>query len=34
VRTGISGPIERDCVPERLRPDEVVDGVADLLDRL
>jgi NagD protein len=34
VRTGISGRVEPDRVPERLRPDEVVDGVADLLDRL
>jgi 5'-nucleotidase len=34
VRSGISGPVELDKVPERNRPDEVVDGVADLLDRL
>lgn len=34
VRSGISGGIELDRVPERLRPDEVVDGVADLLERL
>jgi HAD superfamily hydrolase (TIGR01450 family) len=31
VRTGISGQIALDSVPERRRPDAVVDGVADLL---
>jgi HAD superfamily hydrolase (TIGR01450 family) len=31
VRSGISGAIELDRVPERRRPDAVIDGVADLL---
>ena len=34
VRSGISGAIDLDRVPERRRPDEVVDSVAELLDRL
>jgi 5'-nucleotidase len=34
VRSGISGQVELDGVPERQRPDAVVDGVADLLDWL
>lgn len=34
VRSGISAMIDLDRVPERRRPDEVVDGIAELLDRL
>ncbi len=34
VRSGISGGVDLDAVPERRRPDAVVDGVAELLDRL
>ena len=34
VRTGISASVDVDRVPERRRPDDVVDSVADLLDRL
>jgi HAD superfamily hydrolase (TIGR01450 family) len=34
VRSGISGTVELDRVPERRRPDAVIDGVADLLTRL
>jgi hypothetical protein len=34
VRTGISGSLELEKIPLRRRPDAVVDGVADLLDRL
>ena len=34
VRTGISGAIELDRVPERRRPDAVLDGVADLAEWL
>jgi HAD superfamily hydrolase (TIGR01450 family) len=34
VRSGISGQVELDRVPERMRPHAVVDGVADLLERL
>jgi 5'-nucleotidase len=34
VRSGISNRIDLDAVPERRRPDAVVDGVADLLDLL
>jgi len=34
VRSGISGRVELDDVPERHRPDAVVDGVAELLDWL
>jgi NagD protein len=32
VRSGISGAIDLGRVPERQRPDAIVDGVADLLD--
>ncbi|HEX3268758.1 MAG TPA: HAD hydrolase-like protein [Gaiellaceae bacterium] len=31
VRSGISGPIDLERVPERRRPDAIVDGVAELL---
>jgi HAD superfamily hydrolase (TIGR01450 family) len=34
VRSGISGDIDLSRVPARRRPDEVIDGVADLLQRL
>jgi HAD superfamily hydrolase (TIGR01450 family) len=34
VRTGISGPLSLEQIPAARRPDAVVDGVADLLDRL
>jgi HAD superfamily hydrolase (TIGR01450 family) len=34
VRSGISGDVELDRLPDRHRPDEVVHGVAELLDRL
>jgi NagD protein len=34
VRSGISGGIDLDRLPERRRPDAVVDGVAELLERL
>ncbi len=34
VRSGISASVEVEQVPERRRPDAVVDSVADLLDRL
>ena len=34
VRSGISGGIDLDGVPERRRPHAVIDGVADLLDWL
>ena len=34
VRSGISGGIDLDRLPERRRPDAAVDGVAELLDRL
>jgi len=34
VRSGISGEIDRDRLPDSRRPDETVDGVAELLDRL
>ena len=34
VRSGISGKIALESVPERRRPDAVIDGVADLLERL
>jgi HAD superfamily hydrolase (TIGR01450 family) len=34
VRSGISGSIDLDRLPERQRPDAVVDGVAELLDWL
>ena len=34
VRSGITGAVDLDRVPERRRPHAVVDAVADLLDRL
>jgi HAD superfamily hydrolase (TIGR01450 family) len=34
VRSGISGAIDLDRVPERRRPDAVIDGVGDLLELL
>ena len=34
VRSGISGSLDLDRVPERRRPDLAVNGVGDLLDRL
>jgi ribonucleotide monophosphatase NagD (HAD superfamily) len=34
VRSGISGTIDLDKLPERHRPDAVIDGVAELLDAL
>ena len=34
VRSGISGAIDLDKLPERRRPDAVIDGVADLLQAL
>ena len=34
VRTGTSGSVQRESIPAEQRPDEVVDGVAELLDRL
>ena len=34
VRTDISASVDVDRVPERRRPDEVVDSLADLLERL
>lgn len=34
VRSGISGAIDLDGVPERHRPTATVDGVSDLLDLL
>jgi HAD superfamily hydrolase (TIGR01450 family) len=34
VRSGISGQIDLEAVPERQRPDAAIDGVADLLDWL
>jgi 5'-nucleotidase len=34
VRSGISGDIDLSKVPPRRRPDAVIDGVADLLERL
>ena len=34
VRSGISGQVDLDLVPERRRPDAVVEGIADLLDWL
>ena len=34
VRSGTSGEIDLDGLPARRRPDAVIDGVADLLDRL
>jgi 5'-nucleotidase len=34
VRSGVSGRVDLDRIPERHRPDAVVGGVAELLDRL
>ena len=34
VRSGIRGEIDRDRLPDSRRPDEIVDGVAELLDRV
>jgi 5'-nucleotidase len=34
VRTGTSGSVDRESLPEEQRPDEVVDGVGELLDWL
>jgi HAD superfamily hydrolase (TIGR01450 family) len=34
VRSGISGQVALDSLPARQRPDAVIDGVADLLERL
>ena len=34
VRSGISGEIELDRIPESRRPDAVVSGVSELLERL
>ena len=34
VRSGISGAIDLDKLPERHRPDAVIDGVSDLLAAL
>ena len=34
VRSGISGAIDLDTLPERHRPDAVIDGVAELLEVL
>jgi hypothetical protein len=34
VRSGITGQIDVDGIPERHRPDAVIDGVADLLPLL
>jgi hypothetical protein len=34
VRSGISGRVTLEHVPEKHRPDAVVDGVAELLDWL
>ena len=34
VRSGTSGGVSRDAIPEDQRPDAVVDGVAELLDAL
>jgi ribonucleotide monophosphatase NagD (HAD superfamily) len=34
VRSGISGAIDLDKLPERHRPDAVIGGVAELLDAL
>ena len=31
VRSGMSGSVDIDGVPERQRPDEVVDGVEEML---
>jgi NagD protein len=34
VRSGISGQVDLDDLPERRRPDAAIDAVSDLLDRL
>jgi HAD superfamily hydrolase (TIGR01450 family) len=34
VRSGISGAVDRGRIPERLRPDAVIGGVEELLERL
>jgi hypothetical protein len=34
VRSGTTGAIDLERVPERRRPDAAIDSVADLLDRL
>ena len=34
VRSGISGTIDLDTLPERQRPHAVIDGVAELLEVL
>jgi HAD superfamily hydrolase (TIGR01450 family) len=34
VRSGISGALDLARIPERRRPDEIVEGVAELVDRL
>lgn len=34
VRSGTSGDMDVDRIPDRLRPDAVIDGVADLIDSL
>jgi ribonucleotide monophosphatase NagD (HAD superfamily) len=34
VRSGITGQIDLDTIPEPRRPDAVIDGVADLLPLL
>jgi HAD superfamily hydrolase (TIGR01450 family) len=34
VRSGISGAIDLDSIPEKRRPDATVNGIADLLDHL
>ena len=34
VRSGITGAIDLEELPESRRPDAVIDGVADLLDAL
>ena len=34
ARSGISGEVDLNRVPARLRPDAVIDSVADLLDSL
>jgi ribonucleotide monophosphatase NagD (HAD superfamily) len=34
VRSGMTGAVELDKLPERHRPDAVIDAVAELLDAL
>ena len=34
VRSGISGSLDLDSVPEERRPDAVIDGVGEMLERL